>query len=152
MGSGEAIGYPAEAYPIVSGFRSMTNPNGSTRYRSHGGVDILAPKGISVLAAEDGVVRRVRLGAPVGGNMVHQDTARMGGWMELRYAHLDTVLVREGDVVTAGQVIGTVGNTGDWVSENEAPHLHFAVLGPFGRLDPEDCARVRILQGAVFVR
>ncbi|MBK8045672.1 MAG: M23 family metallopeptidase [Anaerolineales bacterium] len=45
------------------------------------------------------------------------------------YAHLDTILVNEGDVVGQGQALGTVGSTGN----STGPHLHFEIRD-FGRL------------------
>ena len=45
------------------------------------------------------------------------------------YAHLDKILVAEGDVVAQGQVLGTVGSTGN----STGPHLHFEIRD-FGRL------------------
>lgn len=133
--------YPEGAWPITSHFRAMTNPNGSPRPRPHKGVDMPAPAGTPVLAAADGVIEKVTTGHRVGGDMIFQRVRADGRSLQLRYAHLRSILVAEGDAVSAGEMIGTVGNTGDWVSENEAPHLHFAVIGPFGRLDPEGFLR-----------
>ena len=90
--------------------------------REHHGVDIFAPRGTPVLASLDARVRRV-------------DTTDLGGkvvWLEplfgntrLYYAHLDSQSVETGQYVLAGEVIGTVGNTGN--ARTTPPHLHFGV-------------------------
>ena len=49
------------------------------------------------------------------------------------YGHNDKILVKEGDYVTKGQVIATVGSTG----RSTAPHLHFGVLKHNKPIDPE---------------
>jgi murein DD-endopeptidase MepM/ murein hydrolase activator NlpD len=46
-----------------------------------------------------------------------------GGGLSSLYGHLDTVVVASGDAVTAGEMIGTVGSTGNATG----PHLHFEV-------------------------
>ena len=103
--------------------------------RIHEGVDIFAPRGTPLLAASD--ARVIRVGwRDRGGNVVTlQDDARD---LRLYYAHLDTQLVREGDRVRAGDVIGTIGNTGNAVTT--PPHLHLGVyLGGWGgAVDPWD--------------
>lgn len=104
--------------------------------RSHRGVDIFAERGTPVLAAMDGFVTRVETTAR-GGNVVWLQP--LFADLRLYYAHLDTQLVRPGDFVLAGEIIGTVGNTGNAVTT--PPHLHFGVYarrrgGRGGAQDP----------------
>ncbi len=91
--------------------------------RRHEGIDIGAPKGTPVVSVSAGVVKRV-VEKGNGGKQV---------WIEDRstsstfyYAHLDSQLVEEGQRVTEGQQIGTVGNTGN--ASKGPPHLHFEVI------------------------
>lgn len=87
----------------------------------HSGIDLLAPIGTPVLAAEDGLVIYV---GPEGayGNLV---VINHLGRRQTRYAHLGTVKVRIDQRVRAGEEIGTVGNSGQ--PDIIAPHLHFEV-------------------------
>lgn len=84
------------------------------------GINIKAPKGTAVRAADNGVVAYTGSGMSGYGNLVlirHQ-----GRWMTA-YAHMDKTLVKKGDVVKAGQSIGTVGASG----QVDSPQLHFEV-------------------------
>jgi len=94
-----------------------TSPFGPRWGRNHDGVDIAAPSGAPVRAAECGVVtvRGVQGGY---GNMIcvqHSDR------FETCYAHLSGFAVNGGQTVRRGQVIGYVGCTGHCTG----PHLHF---------------------------
>jgi murein DD-endopeptidase MepM/ murein hydrolase activator NlpD len=93
------------------------------------GINIAAPKGTPVLAADDGVVAYAGNELRGFGNLVllkHAD-----GWVTA-YAHCDTITVRRGERVKRGQPIGTVGATGS-VDE---PQLHFEVRRGTRALDP----------------
>ncbi len=93
--------------------------------RRHHAVDILAPRGAEVLAAEDGVVLRVGTNA-LGGNVVWAtDENRRFAYY---YAHLERWArgLREGQSVSRGEVIGYVGTSGN--APRNAPHLHFQLL------------------------
>jgi hypothetical protein len=85
----------------------------------HTGIDLAVPLGTPVRAALPGVVHVVV--SPVGyGLHVIVDN---GDGLTTLYAHLDSVAVREGDEVDAGDVLGGVGSTGN----STGPHLHFEV-------------------------
>lgn len=93
--------------------------------RVHDAIDIMAPRGAPVVAAAPGRIEKLFV-SRAGGNTVYQRSP--DGTMIYYYAHLDTYAPRlaEGQVVRAGQRIGTVGSTGN--ANPAAPHLHFAVL------------------------
>ncbi len=96
---------------------------------THRGVDIAARAGTLVTAADRGVVIRAGWNDQGYGNLVIID--HNIDYLTL-YAHLDTIDVAEGDIVGQGQVIGTVGSTGN----STGPHLHFEIRD-FGNLaDP----------------
>jgi peptidoglycan LD-endopeptidase LytH len=90
--------------------------------RLHRGVDIRAPRGTHVVAAADGVVERVEE-TLLGGLVVWLRESRTD--RTHYYAHLDRQLVTAGRKVSAGDVLGTVGTTGN--APPETPHLHFGV-------------------------
>jgi murein DD-endopeptidase MepM/ murein hydrolase activator NlpD len=99
--------------------------------RRHHGVDIFARRGTPVLAAADGIVSRVGTNG-LGGNVVW--VARPGHRELHYYAHLDRQLVTPGTLVKAGDVLGTVGNTGN--ARRTPPHLHFGIYASGGPVDP----------------
>jgi murein DD-endopeptidase MepM/ murein hydrolase activator NlpD len=85
----------------------------------HNGVDLSAARGTPVHAAGAGLVVRAERGGGYG-RVVYIDH---GGGIETRYAHLQKILVEEGDFVPAGGVVGKVGSSG----RATGPHLHFEV-------------------------
>ena len=93
--------------------------------RVHRALDILAPRGTPVLAADDGRVLRVRPNA-LGGNTVY--TTDPAGRVVYYYAHLDAYRsgLAEGATIARGDVLGTVGTTGN--APKDTPHLHFQVM------------------------
>ncbi|MHB1324133.1 MAG: M23 family metallopeptidase [Coriobacteriia bacterium] len=90
--------------------------------RSHRGSDILAPKGTPVVAVHSGSVTPGR--NRLGGLTVWLDADNGARYY---YAHLDSISVGHGRV-SAGQVLGTVGNSGN--ARGTPPHLHFEVHRP----------------------
>lgn len=99
--------------------------------RKHKGIDIFARKGTAVLAVCDGLVVQ-RSKTPVGGKTLWLKSSRYG-WTAY-YAHLDKQLVKEGQYVRKGQVIGTVGNTGN--ARTTPSHLHFGIRPGTGWTNP----------------
>ncbi|HKW73233.1 MAG TPA: peptidoglycan DD-metalloendopeptidase family protein [Candidatus Dormibacteraeota bacterium] len=84
----------------------------------HTGIDLVAPFGSPVYAADDGVVALVGSSSSGYGNYVV--IAHAGGLQTL-YGHLSTALVTAGQVVTQGRAIGMEGSTGN----STGAHLHF---------------------------
>jgi murein DD-endopeptidase MepM/ murein hydrolase activator NlpD len=126
-----ALGFPvadARARNVQSRFG---DPRDAGR-RSHEGIDIFAGRGTHVISATDGVVMRVGENR-LGGNVVWVWDVSRG--LRLYYAHLDEQLVTTGQRVKVGDVIGTVGNTGN--ARTTAPHLHFGIYeNGRGAIDP----------------
>jgi len=89
------------------------------RYRPHLGVDIGAKRGTKIYATHAGKV--IHAGW-MGGYGKVTKLSHSGGFVSL-YAHQSRLVVKRGQYVKRGQVIGYVGNTG----RSTAPHLHFGL-------------------------
>lgn len=85
----------------------------------HSGIDLAAAGGTPVAATLPGTVTVIVSATGYGLHVVIDH----GGGLSSLYGHLDTVVVASGDDVTAGQMIGTVGSTGNATG----PHLHFEI-------------------------
>jgi len=104
-------------------------PNGTKkRKRPHKGIDLAAQRGTAVMASHDGVVIYTGKQFKGYGKMV---MIEKDGWATL-YAHLDKIVVYEGQKVRQGDVIGALGNTG----RSSGPHLHFEIRKLDGPIDP----------------
>ena len=108
-------------------FGSVRIMNGQPR-NPHNGEDIGAPMGADVAASNDGVVR-LTVDHVFSGKGVFVDH---GLGFYTMYFHLSDVLVKDGDLVTAGQIIGKVGATG----RATGPHLHWGVKLNGARVNP----------------
>jgi murein DD-endopeptidase MepM/ murein hydrolase activator NlpD len=95
----------------------------------HRGVDICAPEGSAIVAASDGKVLYAGDKLSGFGQMVIIDH---GGDLATVYAHNRRNLVRVGDQVSRGQVIGEVGSTGNAT----APHCHFEIRSNAKPINP----------------
>lgn len=112
----------------TSGYGWRTDPMGGSGSDFHLGNDLAAAEGTVIFAAADGVVRYAGTHNSYGNyvRILHEDGD------ESLYAHMQYVFVRSGQPVTAGQVLGTVGETGNATG----PHLHFEILHQGVRYDP----------------
>jgi murein DD-endopeptidase MepM/ murein hydrolase activator NlpD len=115
----------ALAFPVAGKNSSIKDRWGASRgggVRKHKGIDIHARKGTPVVAIADGIIINRDL-TPIGGKTLWLRSAAQP--VTAYYAHLDKQLVKEGDFVRKGQVIGTVGNTGNAIATPS--HLHFGI-------------------------
>lgn len=131
-----SIPAPSLQFPVKDAEgRDLQSEFGAPRdggQRQHEGVDIFARRGTAVLSAGNGRVTGVDENAR-GGRVVWVWDPTRG--LMLYYAHLETQLVSAGQRVEAGEILGTVGNTGN--ARTTAPHLHFGVYAPGrGAVDP----------------
>ncbi|ALU45192.1 M23/M56 family metallopeptidase [Pseudoalteromonas rubra] len=100
-------------------------------YKPHGGLDMVAAKGTPLGAMATGkilVADETTLAKNYGKTVLIQHS---NGYQSL-YAHLDSIAVSQGDWVSAGEVIGTLGDSG----RVTGAHLHLEILADGKRLDP----------------
>lgn len=117
MGSG-AIGWPVpSSHSLTSYYGYRAYPFGGVDF--HMGVDISAPSGAAIAAADSGIITYA---APMGtyGNLVK---LRHFDGKETYYAHCSGFNVSIGQQVSKGQTIAFIGSTGN----STGPHLHFEV-------------------------
>lgn len=132
-------------WPISGGIGRITNYFGpevhpfTQQWYLHKGIDIAYRRGIEVVSAANGKVIE-RKYDPMGfGNYL---LIRHSYGFATKYGHMDNVYVEEGDTVTQGQKIGTMGNTG----LSTGPHLHFEVRIGAQVVDPERFLNVQTYQ------
>ncbi|MDF2519561.1 MAG: hypothetical protein K0R84_189 [Clostridia bacterium] len=127
---GGVLDWPVPGYyRISSPYGYRIHPILKTK-KMHTGIDIAAPSGATVIAANSGTV--IYAGYYGGyGNTVIIDH---GGQISTLYAHNSKLLVKEGDKVTKGQTISKVGSTG----LSTGPHLHFEVRKNGQHTNPMD--------------
>jgi murein DD-endopeptidase MepM/ murein hydrolase activator NlpD len=98
----------------------LSSPFGWREGRTHEGIDLAVAEDTPVRAACDGVVAYAGNGLRGYGNVV---IVQHAGALATVYAHNHALEVRQGDLVTRGQIIAQSGQTGHVT----APHLHFEV-------------------------
>lgn len=136
IGSGQVhFDWPVDLCEFwISSLFGMRTHHGVTKH--HGGIDLASYQGTSIKSAAPGKVIKSEKGIAGYGNVV--EILHKAG-MVTRYAHLDEILVENGDKVARGQMIGTVGATGNTRGKNDPSHLHFEILNKEGkRVNPLD--------------
>ncbi len=113
---------------MASGYGIRFHPIYKTK-KFHYGMDFSAKTGTPIYATGNGKISKVRKGRRGYGNHVIID--HQFGYKTL-YAHMDKYIVKKGQRVKRGEIIGYVGNTGTSV----APHLHYEVHKDGKRINP----------------
>src|SRR5438445_1770969 len=117
--------------PVIRGFEPPSNPYGS----GHRGIDIAAPFGSPLVAAQDGIVA---FAGWIGGSLFisidHPDGVRT------TYSWLSGIQVKRGDTVARRSLIGATGHGHPGV---DPPHLHFGARIGANYIDP-----MLLLEGA----
>lgn len=81
----------------------------------HNGIDFAGKQGVEVISASDGIVS-------FAGNKIGNTIIVKTGNYQITYGHLQNILVKTGQPIKVGELIGHLGNTG-----TTNPHLHFQV-------------------------
>lgn len=116
--TGGKLGWPLPGYSANSGMGGRVSPITGKR-ETHRGMDIAAPKGTTVYAAESGTVITAQYLNSYGNAVIISH----GNGISTLYGHNSKLLVSEGQTVKKGQAISQVGSTGD----STGNHLHFEV-------------------------
>lgn len=127
------VGVPVEGMiDISSRYGLRSNPFGRG-HEFHNGIDFVVDRGTPILATAPGKVKEAGYSGPSGKRVIidHGFGYRSG------YAHLSKLLVKPGEEVRRGQVIGLSGSTG----RSSGPHLHYTLSYRGETVDPERYVR-----------
>lgn len=113
--------FPCPGYSRVSSEFGMRFHPILKENRGHKGIDLAAPSGTKVFAANGGTVIKAGYNSGGYGNYIVIDH---GGGQATLYGHLSRILISDNQKVGRGDLIGLVGSTG----LSTGPHLHFEVL------------------------
>ncbi len=110
---------PVKTAAFTSGYGVRSDPfRGGAAM--HAGIDLAGPHGTPIYATADGTVTNAGWNSGGYGNLIKVDHGR---GIETRYGHLAQMLVRDGQPVKRGQLIGRMGSTG----RSTGNHLHYEV-------------------------
>ena len=102
-------------------------------WRFHNGIDLAGRTGTPVVATRSGTVTEAQYGSSSG----YYVTVDHHDGFKSQYLHLTHFVVKPGDTVTAGQVLGYMGSTG----ASTGPHLHFTITYNGSGVNPADYIR-----------
>ena len=100
------------------------------KWAMHNGIDLSSPQGTPIYASRSGTVTIAKYSS-TGGNYV---TVNHGDGYSSSYLHMTHYVVKVGDYVKAGQLLGYVGSTG----RSTGPHLHFSISYKGTYVNPAD--------------
>jgi murein DD-endopeptidase MepM/ murein hydrolase activator NlpD len=128
---------PLDKTKMISAYgnRYSPDPKNKTATEFHGGIDFKANYGDPVYASFSGKVKKTTSGGGYGNYVVIDHGAtkdKPKENIETLYAHLQNYVVRPGDTVVTGQLIGYAGSTG----RSFGPHLHFEYFVNGKKQDP----------------
>lgn len=126
----EISGIKLATKPITGTITSRYGERSSLRSSTHTGLDIAATRGTPIQVVADGTVTSASYNGAYG-NLVKVDH---GNGIETWYAHTSKMYVTVGQTVTAGEVIATVGSTGN----STGPHLHFEIRMNGEHVNPQN--------------
>ncbi len=118
----------ARSIRMLSGFGMRVHPI-YKRAKMHTGLDFTAPLGTPVQSTGDAVVESVA--SDQSGYGIHIILNHGYGYRTL-YGHLSKTIVKQGQKIKRGEVIGLVGSTGT----STGPHLHYEVINRGNKVDP----------------
>lgn len=114
---------------ITSRYGYRRDPFNRGKKKFHSGLDLAAPVGTPIIASSDGIVEFTGRNGGYGNTVIIKHDE---GYKTI-YAHCSSTIVEEGQNVSMGRVIGTVGRTGTATGA----HLHFEVLHYGKHVNPQ---------------
>ncbi len=130
--------YPVDSIKITGVFGSRRILNGKP-HNIHNGVDFAANDSDSIYAISDGIVQLAAENFYFNGNFV---LLNHGQGLSSIYLHLSKILVKNGDKIKKGEVIGLAGSTG----RSTGPHLHLGVKWYNKRIDPMSLFEIKEIE------
>ncbi len=121
------LGKPVWTYWLSSAFGKRSDPF-NAKSATHKGVDLASNKGNKIKSMAEGKVTRAGTNGGYG-KMVEIDH---GNGFKTKYAHMNTIYVKTGQLISQGETIGEVGSTG----RSTGPHLHYEILYEGVNLNP----------------
>ncbi len=115
---------------LASGFGMRIHPIYKGR-RMHTGIDFAAPRGTPIYATGDGKVKLAKKSLLKTGYGNQVEINHSFGYVT-KYAHMQMIVVKVGQRVKRGELIGYVGSTGG----STAPHVHYEIIKDGKKVDP----------------
>ena len=124
---------PCKYKRMSSAYGWRTHPVYGTK-KFHYGIDLAASSGTPIVATRDGKVTVAKYSSSAG----YYVTLSHGDGFSSQYMHMTHYIVKVGQQVSAGEVIGYVGSTG----ASTGPHLHFSILYNGSHVNPANYIKV----------